>query len=486
MYRKLILGGPGSGKTTRLLEILDEQFQNGLSPVDVAFVSFTRKAVLEARDRASKKFGFEPEDMVYFRTIHSLGFKEMGLRRDRVLNKEHLVKLSEMTGLTFSARSEITPFQSNDGDKALFIENFARSTGKNYEDIWKYLGEYISYYKLKLFIETLKKYKSTLGLLDFTDMLELYVKQGTPIPVRTAIIDESQDLNYLQWKVVDKAFSEAEKVYIAGDDDQAIYKWSGADVNKFLHLQVNDTEVLPKSYRLGKAPFEYATGIISSVKDRYPKRWSHADHEGSVNFTRYIDKLDFTKGSWYLLARNKYLLKEYEDILYKQGVPHYFLGNKSIDSEDIQVIRSYEVLRNEGSISGKEFKKVLIRLGAKIHNIKDDVQYSKKNIKMNMKIWHDQFTSMAFKKRMYYLTALKSKQKLVTENPKVVVDTIHAVKGGQSDNVVIMTDISNRTWENLRFDKDDETRVFYVGITRCKQNLFVVLPKSIRYYPFKE
>lgn len=485
MYRKLILGGPGAGKTTRLLEIMEEQFRLGLDPTEVAFVSFTRKAVREARERAADKFGFNKEDMQYFRTIHSMGFMEMGMRRERVFNKEHLRKVADMTGMKVSDRSELTPFQTHDGDKALFIENYARSTGKPYEEVWKYFGETISWQKFKLFASTIEKYKATFGLSDFTDMLEQYLKLGDPLPVRVAIIDESQDLNHLQWEVITKSFSNCERLYIAGDDDQAIYKWSGADVKRFLNLSVSDTEVLPKSYRLGADVFNYAGNVISSIRSRYPKRWDHADHASSVRLTRSFDGLDFSKGTWLLLARNKYLLEDYKDPLYKQGVPFTFLGTNSINPDDITAIRGYERLRKGEAVSGAIFKLVAERVGRPIPYINDKDLLDIRPLRLREpKIWHDQFTSMSLRRRMYYLSALRSGQKL-NENPQVAIDTVHGVKGGQADNVVILTDISAKTWENYRFDRDDETRVFYVGITRCKHNLFVVLPKTIRYYPFK-
>ena len=70
-------------------------------------------------------------------------------------------------------------------------------------------------------------------------------------------IDEAQDLSLLQWEMVRKIWSRAEKTYIAGDDDQAIFKWAGADVDHFIALkeEVDDIQTLDQSYRILEDPY---------------------------------------------------------------------------------------------------------------------------------------------------------------------------------------------------------------------------------------
>ena len=73
-----IFGAPGCGKTTYLIEVLKEVLQHH-DPNEIAFVSFTRKGSYEGRDRAMEMFGFNEEDFPYFRTIHSLAFRDLGV-----------------------------------------------------------------------------------------------------------------------------------------------------------------------------------------------------------------------------------------------------------------------------------------------------------------------------------------------------------------------------------------------------------------------
>ena len=68
MFR--IFGPPGTGKTTTLLNMVDEALEAGTHPHQIAFLAFTRKAANEARDRAAERFGLDAiNDLIYFRTL---------------------------------------------------------------------------------------------------------------------------------------------------------------------------------------------------------------------------------------------------------------------------------------------------------------------------------------------------------------------------------------------------------------------------------
>ena len=89
-------------------------------------------------------------------------------------------------------------------------------------------------------------------------------------------------------------------------------------------------------------------------------------------------------------------------------------------------------------------------------------------------IWHKSI-NMRAELREYYIAALRRGEKLSSE-PRITINTIHSVKGGECDNVVILSDISPRTYDEMEKDYDNECRVFYVGVTRAKQNLYIVEP----------
>ena len=80
MTEKLILGPPGCGKTHTLINIVKEQLQDGVNPERIAFVSFSKKSVEEARLRASSVLDLPSDKVPWFRTLHSIGFKWLGMK----------------------------------------------------------------------------------------------------------------------------------------------------------------------------------------------------------------------------------------------------------------------------------------------------------------------------------------------------------------------------------------------------------------------
>ena len=83
MFR--IFGPPGTGKTTKLLDMVDQNLSSGIASTDIAFLAFTRKAANEAKERASLRFNLDPnKDLFYFRPLHSLALTLTDLRTEQV------------------------------------------------------------------------------------------------------------------------------------------------------------------------------------------------------------------------------------------------------------------------------------------------------------------------------------------------------------------------------------------------------------------
>ena len=105
----------------------------------------------------------------------------------------------------------------------------------------------IEWFHFEFVERTYRQYKQTRLLLDFTDLLERILLEPDRLPnLETVIIDEAQDLSRLQWDIVKELVKRSVTGYIAGDDDKAIYRWAGADVDTFLALP-GETIVLDKS-----------------------------------------------------------------------------------------------------------------------------------------------------------------------------------------------------------------------------------------------
>ena len=100
MFR--IFGPPGTGKTTKLLDMVDQNLSLGIASTDIAFLAFTRKAANEAKERASLRFNLDPKkDLFYFRTLHSLALTLTDIRTEQVLQNEHYKELGDAIGVSF-------------------------------------------------------------------------------------------------------------------------------------------------------------------------------------------------------------------------------------------------------------------------------------------------------------------------------------------------------------------------------------------------
>ncbi len=98
----------------------------------------------------------------------------------------------------------------------------------------------------------------------------------------------------------------------------------------------------------------------------------------------------------------------------------------------------------------------------------------RKNLK---EIWHDALVVIPIEVREYYLSCLRRGEKLA-EPPRVRVETFHGAKGAEADHVLMLTDMTYRTQRGFEVDPDSEHRVFYVGMTRAKETLSIVTPRT--------
>ena len=86
--KTIVLGPPGTGKTYTLLNKVQDYLKN-TDPDKIGYFAFTKKAANEAKARAMDKFNYTEDDLPYFRTLHSLAFRKLGINKDKVMQKRH-------------------------------------------------------------------------------------------------------------------------------------------------------------------------------------------------------------------------------------------------------------------------------------------------------------------------------------------------------------------------------------------------------------
>jgi len=490
---QIILGPPGTGKTSTLLGLLEEELERGTEPERIGFFTFTKQAVQEGKTRAISRFEINKNQLPYFRTLHSLCFLQLGLTKESVLGGSDLHDLNEKLNLRLSGsgtsdEGHISGISKD--DRLLFIENLARMRQTSLENQWQEVDDAVGWFELERFATGLKLFKQDRLLLDYTDMLQQFLERGVAPKLDVMFVDEAQDLSPLQWAVVRKLCESADRIYIAGDDDQAIYRWAGADVDYLIRNSKN-AMILKQSYRIPSSVHKVATKCISQVASRVHKTWNPRKEKGLVRWEASFDSINMEEGDWLVLARTNYLLQDVEDYCRSEG---WFFKNKnraSISEKKVRAVRSWESLRAGGLIAMTEVTNVLnylkVRVPSSLGVIDFDTLISLKELQKHVPdlsegYWYDVFEGISVKERSYIRAMLRRGEK-ITQEPRIRISTIHAAKGGEATNVILLTDISSRVFKSYQQNPDDESRVFYVGLTRAKENLFLIEPQTQKYYP---
>ncbi len=446
----IIFGPPGTGKTTKLLEILEKELKQ-YTPEEIAYVSFTREGVYQGKNRAIEQFGFDEKAFPYFRTLHSIAFKEISMTRSEVINKRHYKIFSDKMGMNFTGY--YTEDLRNNDDRYLFFNLLNRNNSKAARS---YLYD-LDIDMIKFVGTNYKKFKKFYHIYDFTDMIELFVDKQQSIPVKIAIVDEAQDLTTLQWTMIWIAFKDCKKVYIAGDDDQAIYEWSGADVNYFLNLE-GDIEILKHSYRLPDNIVKFSKNIVNLIKKRIMKDYYGTGLRGTVEYLLKLEEVKITKDeTWMFLSRNHLFLKKIVGYIQTQGLIYTLNGELSVFEKDIIAINIFERSRKNNQISKQDLIKLRPFIESTYYNLE--------------RPWYDNF-KWDDDKIKYYRDVISHKTDI--HSCKIKINTIHSVKGDEADNVVVLLDITRQIHINLQVNNDSEYRVLYVACTRAKKKLFIV------------
>ncbi len=481
------VGPPGTGKTETTLGEVDKALSSGVPPERIAFVSFTRRAIGEARERAIKRFGFPEDRFPYFRTLHAIAFHELGLTTAQVMGKSAYDELSEILGVPFRHHYdegvERVPQGGALGDQFMRLYSLARSQCRDHGEVWDQYNETnLPKFAYLEFVQNLEAFKEAHGLLDFTDFLDDCM---SVLNVDLFVLDEAQDNTWQQWLFADRLAAMAGRVVVAGDDDQAIFQWAGADVSTFQDVSRRSQQiVLEQSHRLPETVWAFADEVAHRIGTRIPKLWRPRKDKGEVNYLTDIEQADISKGTWLLLARHRRQLDAYEKLCYQAGVVYQRDDEWSNQQPYVRAIAAYERLRGGHEVTkGQAALAMSYVEGMRATPlVTDRIRYEDIEWPFaDRPDWMTALTRLSPSDREYVRSLRRNEESLV-EPGRVRLSTIHSVKGGEADHVLLVTDVNRKVLQGLETDPDAEVRVWFVAVSRARHTLNIVTPRTTRFF----
>ena len=563
-----LFGGPGSGKTTALLDRVDEMLEEGVDINDILVVSYTRAAAAEVRERLGERLDRSPKSLrSNVCTMHAKAYELLNLSRGDVVGEKHKEEFCDDYGIEFedendssrrrSARSTTlgnkiiatsqwlqrterdvadwydVPFKWDEEEVRLppDIDDNAQ-TGNKYTPTWPSDDDRLD---IPEAIRAWRSYKGDEGVVGFADMLER-VKQRSLVPsVDHLVIDEFQDITTLQYGVYDEWKPHVESVLIAGDDDQVVYAWQGADPNLLLDEDVDDDVVLPNSYRLPSRILNVVNTQISHIEKRQDKDLKPRKEGGSVEAVPSPSMLDLVRnvrmtvdqdddGSVMCLFRARYQMFQFMDEFIGEGIPFTALTDQRMWTDRLRgYVDAVEALEEDNPIDGLQAKRLGEMLADSAFGTGERDDYfdaldaleDAEGVEdlTNLEVaadFVDEHAPFAPGPRSAadMLTRVSNFQERSvdayfsggyrgSDPDRVRVGTIHSAKGREADHVFVATDLTEKVVEQMAasvedpeavpgegaFTKrsdpvptmtDNERRVFYVGMSRARERLVLL------------
>lgn len=323
----LVLGTPGSGKTTVIVERIRNLIDiEGVAPGRILVITFTRAAANSMKQRFVSS---RDDEKVRFGTFHSFFFwvikTAYGYRNEDILTEEERRKL-------------IRGLLSNDDQGLSDNEELITSVLRQIEkvdseliDIENYYSSDLPEHQFRNIYNRFKELKKKSGKLDFNDMMHMcytLLKERPDILdlIRKSypyiLVDEFQDTNLLQYEILKMLAAPLNNLFVVGDDDQSIYGFRGARPDIMLSFKetYKDAEIvtLRTNYRCKKDITRLSGKLISHNKKRYDKELKSASSsDGLIKIQQVKD----------ITTQNELLISRIRDSL-----------DKGVEASDIAVL----------------------------------------------------------------------------------------------------------------------------------------------------
>ena len=371
----LIIAGAGSGKTrvvtTKIAFLIKEK---NIYPSNILAITFTNKAAREMKDRVAKLLNTDVESM-WIGTFHSICV--------RILRR-HIDRLGYERSFTIYDRDDQKTLikeciREKDIDKEMYKDAYVLSRISDLKDRGtspqEYINESLGDFResniaqlYDLYQKKLKKYNS----LDFDDLIiktvevlekNLDILEKYQEQFKYVFVDEYQDTNKIQYRLVKLLSDKYRNISVVGDDNQSIYSWRGADIRNILEFEKDfkggETILLEQNYRSTQNILDVANRVIENNEDRREKRLWTEKKEGNHVIYRQLEysdeeasyiaeKIHHLKYKGYrssdiaILYRTNAQSRVFEEMFMRESIPYKIVGGlKFYDRREVKDIIAY-------------------------------------------------------------------------------------------------------------------------------------------------
>ena len=212
---------------------------------------------------------------------------------------------------------------------------------------------------------------------------------------------------------------------------------------------------------------------------RIQKSWSAREEEGTVNYIYSTEDAPLDQGTWLVLARYNDKLNRLKPTLKERGIYFEFQDRKSYKITLFRTILNYTRWTKGDQLSLAEIKDIFEYTGTDTE-VTEERMYDLAEFGFSKDTpWYDVFQS-DYEECLYIREMLSNGEEL-SKSPRVKLSTIHSAKGGEADNVLLMLDNTKTIRDSVEKSpdkQDEEHRVWYVGITRARNNLYKLKAKK--------
>ncbi len=527
-----IVGPPGCGKTSTIKRQLVEAADR-YGPSRLAVASLTRAAIAEIVGRDIPV----PHDQA--RTLHGLAYGALGGSLSLATGREAVTDWNiycaerGQPALQLPLRSDADIDDSDDDGEPEWMQSIQRYRARMVNpELWDV--ESRSAYALWC------EWKDSRGHLDFTDLIERAATQTAYAPGAPEVlfVDEAQDIDRLMLSLLDRWAGQMRYIVMVGDPDQCLYEWRGSDPN-LIHHGYTAIRTLSQSYRVPQAVHAEAVRWIEETPGRVPVAYYPTDYPGEVEDGSYLRSSDprgvidaaeeyAAEGTVMLLAQSRYPLAGLVREMRRRGLPFHnpyrtkngqwnplgqhrrgststasrvlafcspnskILGEPGRPWRGRDVAQWAPMIRAKGVISAGQ--------KARLESLAEDADWPVVMRTLEDAIEPDALLPLlradpdwlarnavdSYASRIEYPAAVLAAHgaRSLREPPGIIIGTIHSVKGGEANTVILLPDLTPAAYMEFEAGGDAEAgvrRLIYVGMTRARRRLVLCGAKPRQY-----